>query len=128
MLKVLYLFTDKHTKLVRLLPNGTVATVCTIVEMEEPGEDNSRDGGTNDAKEKSIEHGIDEEVNQGTQEEKLNSNDHGKGNNYEERNVLIQYNYSGNKLSEITLDECPDSMAVVTLGDRTCLALSYRWV
>ena len=101
-----------------------------VKSFKESGErDNSADDGTNDTKENSSKPGInDEKVYQGTYEERLDSNDHDKEDNWEERDVLIQYNYNGDKLSEITLDEYPDGMAIVTLGDRLCLALSYRWV
>ena len=109
------------------LPNSTVAVCMNVKIYKESGKrDTSRDDRNNDTKENYNEQGIDdEEVNQGTLEEKLNSNDHGKEDNWEERDVLIQYDYSGNKILEITLDGYPGGMATVTLGDRTCLALSY---
>ena len=92
-----------------LLPNGTVAVVTTCRESDD--KDNPSDDGTNDAQEKSNEQGNnDDEVKQKTGGE------------------LIQYSYSGNKLLESTLDECPDSITIVSLVDRICLALSYRWV
>ena len=90
-----------------LLPNDTVA----VVTGKEFVEDNPSDDETNDDKENTSE--------QENDDNKVKQETRGK---------LIQYSYSGNKLLESTLDECPDSMTTVSLVDRKCLALSYRCV
>ena len=108
--------------------------------------DNLRDQKTNDDEEKSSVPGIkDEETNQGTSEEEVNPTAEGIDNSneaiteqendsdeeedsYEEAIVLIQYNLNGDKLFEKMLDELPNGMTNVALGNRMCLALSYGWV
>ena len=126
------------------LPNDTIV-VCMKVMIDERtvGEDNLRDQETsNDDKtsddeetsqdaEKSSDTGVKvEETNQGTSDAKNGQ----EGNSDEEEDnsevsvVLVQYNLNGDKLFEKMLDELPNDMRNVTLGNSMCLALSSRWV
>ena len=103
-----------------------------------------RDQKSYDDSEKSSDRGInDEDTNHGTNEDEVdhkapgtdNSNDQGTGQERtpeedkgEECCLLVQYNLKGDKLFEEMFDDYADYMTEVTLGNKICLALSYRWV
>ena len=43
------------------------------------------------------------------------------------QHYLITYSLQGKESKSITLEQCPDGLAQVTLGGKPCLVVSYRY-